>query len=272
MPELPDVEHFRRVAEHATDSEIEYVEVRDAGALTDVSAKRLFKALDGHCLSSPHRLGKWLIVPVRTPGGKHRRKDPSVIFHFGMTGELIWADDADDEPGHRHDRIVITTARGELRYRDQRKLQGVRLAADDDAVNEVVGDVGPDAADITAAELGARLNETKRQVKSALMDQSVVAGLGNLLADEILWRARIHPRTPAGDLSDADVRRVHRRMLTVLRHSMADGRVPPRAGWLTGRRDEEDGRCPRCEALLRHTRINSRRSVWCPQCQPQDKP
>lgn len=222
MPELPDVEGFRRIA-------------------------------------------------VRPPGVQHRRKDPSVIFHFGMTGELIWAGDTGgaDEPSHRHDRIVVTTEHGELRYRDMRKLQGVRLAEDDSAVNKIVGETGPDATDITAADLSIRLRETNRQVKSALMDQTVVAGLGNLLVDEILWRTRIHPRTPARDLSDADVRRFHRRMRTVLRNSTAAGRVPTTSGWLTGRRDEDGGRCPRCGTKLSHTRMNSRRTVWCPKCQPQ---
>lgn len=272
MPEVPDVEHFRHVAERASGNKIEDVDVRDAGALSDVSAKRLAGSLRGNYFNSPGRLGKWLIVPVRPPGGRHRRKDPSVIFHFGMTGELIWTGVHSDEPHHRHDRIVVTTEHGELRYRDMRKLQGVRLAVDDYGVNDVLEETGPDANEIAADQLGTRLGRTKRQVKSALMDQAVVAGLGNLLADEILWRTRIHPRIRAQDLSDADVRRFHRRMQTVLKHAMAAGRIPTTAGWLTGRRDEADGRCPRCATLLRHTRINSRRSVWCPQCQPQEKP
>lgn len=100
------------------------------------------------------------------------------------------------------------------------------------------------------------------------MDQEVIAGLGNLLADEILWRARIHPRQSTADLSDAACRRLHARMRTVLRQAIPTGRVPPRKSWLTGRRDEPSGSCPRCGSSLSHGRAGGRRTVWCPSCQP----
>jgi formamidopyrimidine-DNA glycosylase len=100
------------------------------------------------------------------------------------------------------------------------------------------------------------------------MDQTVVAGLGNLVVDEVIWRSCAHPTRATSELSGADVRCVHQRMRTVLRHSIAAGRVPDRASWLTGRRDERDGVCPRCGTRLRHSRVAGRHSVWCPRCQP----
>jgi formamidopyrimidine-DNA glycosylase len=109
----------------------------------------------------------------------------------------------------------------------------------------------------------------RRQVKPALVHQSIVAGLGNLLADEILWRARIHPRRSCAGLESADFARLHARMGTVLRQSIAVGRVPPRKSWLTGRRDEKAGACPRCGTTLAHGRVGSRSTTWCPRCQQQ---
>lgn len=272
MPELPDVDGFRRVLEQASGERIEGVEVLDAGVLREVSADRLRRALVGNVFGSPWRHGKWLIAPVRAPKMRHRHQDPSVIFHFGMTGALVWVDDAREgatEPRHPHDRIVLSTGRGELRYRDMRKLHGVRFADRDCQVTDLLSECGPDAAKITEKQLGQRLRRTSRQLKPALIDQRVLAGLGNLLADEILWRARLHPQRATSELSDADVRRLHRRMQTVLRRSMAEGRVPDRASWLTGRRQDDDGHCPRCHHRLSTSRIGGRRTVWCPRCQPR---
>jgi formamidopyrimidine-DNA glycosylase len=189
------------------------------------------------------------------------------VFHFGMTGALFWFP-GEPEPLHRHDRIVVKTDRGELRLRDMRKLHGVRLAGDDSDVATILGDAGPDAADVSFDEFEQRIQGEKRQLKTAMTDQSVVAGLGNLLVDEILWRARIHPKRPTAGLSRSDYRRIYRSMGTVLRQSIPTGRVPPRPSWLTGHRDDPVGDCPRCGTTLRRTRIGGRQTAWCPQCQP----
>lgn len=255
MPELPDVEGFRRVlAEHAVGRPVRSVEIADSGVLRDISARRLRDAVSGHRFREPRRHGKWLIVPIS--GG------PVMLVHFGMTGALRWADrDADRGP---HDRVVFRFRDGELRYVDQRKLKGIRLVANESALD----DLGPDAFDVSKADLGERLGGSSRGIKAALTDQAVVAGLGNLLADEILWRARINPRRACADLDRAELSRLHAWMRTVLRSSAKAGRVPPREAWLTGHRDEPGGQCPRCGTELRHGRVSGRGTVWCPHCQP----
>jgi formamidopyrimidine-DNA glycosylase len=156
---------------------------------------------------------------------------------------------------------------GELRYRDMRKLKGIRLT-DADGVHDLLAPLGPDACSITARELEDRLTGTRRQVKSALMDQAVIAGLGNLLADEILWRARIDPRRRTDRLERGDIRRLHARMSGTLRSSIRAACVPDRPSWLTGHRDEEPGHCPRCGTALTRTRVGGRTTVACPHCQP----
>jgi formamidopyrimidine-DNA glycosylase len=265
MPELPDVEGFRRVLRRAAGRPIERVDVLDPGVLRGVDAGELRDALTGASFATPRRHGKWLIGPVRA-GRRHRRDEPSVVFHFGMTGSLRW--DRSDAERHRHDRVVFGSGPRELRYRDLRKLQGIRLLPDDESVTELLGDLGPDAAAVGATELGDRLAGSRRVLKPALMDQTVVAGLGNLLADEILWQARINPRRETRKLSEADRRRLYRTLTSVLRQSVRVGRVPGRPGWLTGHRDDRDGQCPRCGTALRRTRLGGRTTAWCPRCQP----
>lgn len=235
MPELPDVEGFRAVlAEHATGRQIEHVEVLDAGVLRDVSARHLMRSLWGHRFGDPERHGKWLIA--RTDG-------PALLMHFGMAGGLHWSGSRSGR--HRHDRVLAG--------------------------------LGPDALGVgradfdRALEKGDRPAGGRQAVKAALMDQSVIAGLGNLLADEILWRARIHPRRPVRELGPADRARVHGQLRRVLRAAIPAGRVPARAGWLTGRRDDDGARCPRCGAALARDRMAGRTTVWCPNCQPADR-
>jgi formamidopyrimidine-DNA glycosylase len=257
MPELPDVEGYRRVLERGVGRVVERVTVIDDGVLRNTSAAGLGRALHGRRLSHPGRHGKWLLV--RTDG-------PIVLMHFGMTGELLWSpDDGDRDP---HDRVVLVTDRGELRYRDQRKLQGIWLAHDDDEIESITGHQGPDALGISRDALEAALAGKRGGLKSTLMDQAVIAGLGNLLTDEILWRARLHPARPAGELAADELGRLHRATGSVLRASVRVGRVPPRRSWLTGVRDRDRPVCPRCNTSLRQSRVGGRRSWWCPRCQP----
>jgi formamidopyrimidine-DNA glycosylase len=257
MPELPDVEGFRRIlASCGTGRRIRRVRVADAGVLRGVSARRLETALRGRRLAEPERHGKWLIA--RTDG-------PTVLFHFGMTGMLLCCSPTD--PAHPHDRIFLDIDDRQVRYRDQRKLQGVRLA-DDRALEEILSRQGPDALGVGADAFEELLSGRRGGIKATLTDQSVVAGLGNLLADEILWRARLYPGRRVGTLGRDDVRRLHTETRRVLRSSVRAGCVPPRSSWLTGRRDAPDPRCPRCGGPLRRGRSAGRSTVWCPHCQP----
>ncbi|WP_129666321.1 Fpg/Nei family DNA glycosylase [Phytoactinopolyspora endophytica] len=267
MPELPDVEGFSRVLDRAGGRRVEDVDVLDNGVLRDTSARAVRDAVTGRAFGKPRRHGKWLVSPLREPGRRHRSDEPSLVFHFGMTGALVWSPDEGGER-HKHDRLVFTTDDGELRFRDMRKLQGVRLAGDDGQVDALLQDTGPDAAAISRDEFRERVGATRRRIKPALIDQSVVAGLGNLLADEILWQARIHPARSAGGLSAEECRQLYSTMLKVIRSAEPTGRVPDRRSWLTGHRDQADGECPRCGTRLRHKPVGGRRTVLCPQCQP----
>ncbi|MEV0639394.1 DNA-formamidopyrimidine glycosylase family protein [Streptomyces sp. NPDC050619] len=261
MPELPDVEGFREVLETCAKGRvIERVDVRDAGVLHGVSARRLRGALEGRRFTRPERLGKWLLA--------HTGDGPTLMLHFGMTGLLVCGH-SDDAP-EAHDRVLFTVGGGrQVRYRDQRKLQGVWLAEDDSELARLLDEQGPDAMAVDREEFMAALSARRGRVKTVLTDQSVLAGLGNLLADEILWRAGLPPTTRASDLTEAELRRLYTHMGRTLRSAVTAGRVPPRDSWLTGHRDDTDPVCPRCDGPLRRRRMSGRTTVWCPRCQPE---
>jgi formamidopyrimidine-DNA glycosylase len=255
MPELPDVEGFRRaLADRLVGRRVRRVAVPDAGVLRNSTPASLGRALKGRRFAAPGRVGKWLLLPT---GG------PTLLIHSGMTGHVACTSTAD-----RFDRLVIHLDRGELRYADQRKLRGVWLATDDEAVERIIGDQGPDALTVGPADFAAALRARRGRLKSALLDQSVIAGLGNLLVDEICWRARLDPARPLAGLDATHLRDLHAAMRRTLRTAVRHGRVPGPRGWLTRVRDEPDGACPRCHTRLAHGRRAGRGTVWCPRCQP----
>jgi formamidopyrimidine-DNA glycosylase len=261
VPELPDVEGFRReLAKTLPHRRIQDVDVRDPGILRNASATALAQRLVGHRFEAPDRRGKWLILP--TDG-------PTLLIHSGMTGHPYYAN-AGAEP-EKYERLVVSLDQGELRYADLRKLRGVWLAADDGELADVLGAQGPDALGMGLREFRgvvAGRRKSARQLKPTLMDQSVVAGLGNLLVDEICWRARIRPTLPVAELGDDAVKDLHRAMTQVLHTAVRHGRVPGLSRWLTGARDDPEPHCPRCGTHLCHGRIGGRTTLWCPHCQP----
>jgi formamidopyrimidine-DNA glycosylase len=251
VPELPDVEGFRRTfARHAAGKRVRAVRDVDTGMLRGTSAQALARGLKRRRFDRPRRHGKLLIC--ETDG-------PTLVLHFGMTGGLVWR----GEP-HPHDRLVLELDDGALRYRNMRRLGGIWLARDDRELERVVGGLGPDWLDVTRRRFGELLDRRRGAVKAALMDQKLAAGLGNLTADEALWRARIDPRRTADTLDAGERNRLHRAIRGVLADAIPHGRVPGEPGWLTGARDRREGRCPRCGARLERVRIGDRTTVFCP--------
>ncbi|HXF57459.1 MAG TPA: DNA-formamidopyrimidine glycosylase family protein [Actinomycetota bacterium] len=256
MPELPDVERLRRAFRaHASGRTVERVWA-DPAVLRNVGPRELQEALRGRTFGEPGRHGKWLIG--WTDG-------PALLLHFGMTGGLVWSG---DEPArHRHDRMGIGfVGGGELRYRDQRKLGGVWLAGEPDEVAAHLAALGPDALAVPEPELARRLSRRRGSLKAALLDQTVVAGVGNLVADEALWRARLHPERPVPSLAPEERRRLARALQRVLVGLVERG---PGRGWLLAVRDLPGVACPRCRGPLQRTRVAGRTSVFCPRCQPR---
>jgi formamidopyrimidine-DNA glycosylase len=254
VPEFPDVEGFRRVfATHAAGKRVRGVHRIDRSMLRNVSAAGLARALEGKQFTAPRRHGKLLICP--TDG-------PTLVFHFGMTGGLVWS--GEEPRRHHHDRLVLELDDGELRYRNMRKFGGVWLAQDAGELEWIAGHLGPDWLDVSRERLDELLATRRGSIKAALMDQRLAAGLGNLTADEALWQARIDPRRRVPSLDDDERDVLYRRIQKVLRDSVPYGYVPGKSTWLTGARGRRGGSCPRCGARLERVTLAGRTTVFCP--------
>lgn len=262
MPELPDVETFRRRLAHTgLHRTIHRVEVRDPAMLHGVERDRLRRALRGSELTTTRRHGKHLFA---------KTDDAWLVEHFGMTGYLLPADSADELPEHTRFVLYFEDGRA-LALVDQRRLGSIGLVDDPDRFIEQE-QLGPDALSIDEAELSELLADRRGGLKSALMDQQLVAGIGNIYSDEILFQARIHPSHSARELDAASRRRLHRRIGRVLWAAIgrqADpGRLP--RSWLL--RHRQDGAaCPRGNGYVRRLRPQGRGSFYCPTCQPSPR-
>jgi formamidopyrimidine-DNA glycosylase len=263
VPELPDVEQYRRFfRDHATGKRVSSVWA-DPTIVRNANPATLARSLAQHRFEDPDRLGKWLICP--TDG-------PFLLLHFGMTGGLVWS--GDEPQRHRHDRLALAFAEGgELRYRNMRKLGGVWLVHDQEELHRLTGSLGPDAFAVGAAEFAERLGRRRGGVKAALMDQTFVAGIGNIMADEILWQAKIHPRAPIESLEDRERRSLYRVMRRVLeRAAEDDDYMERRRSWLLHVRGVPAATCPRCHTPLARTVAAGRTTYFCPRCQPPPGP
>src|SRR5438034_11312747 len=186
MPELPDVETFKRYLDATSLRQcITAVDVRNAYVLKDVSARELAREMKGRRFKSSCRHGKHLFV----------RADHAIWLrlHFGMTGFLRYFKGEEKAPPHT--RVLFVFAKDyRLAFDDQRKFGEVGLVNEVDEFLKKRA-LGPDALDIDLAEFKEKLARHRGAVKSILMNQRLIAGIGNIYTDEILFHARIHPAT-----------------------------------------------------------------------------
>ena len=247
VPELPEAERARAlVADHALGRLIVAVEDSDTYVSRPHSPGELASALTGRRLTSANRIGKTMWF--ETDGGD----GPTLGLHLGMAGRIA----IDEEPHERWDRFVLTfDDGGRLALRDKRRLGRAVLEPD-------LSGLGPDAAVATRAEFRRRVGHSSVPIKARIMDQGVIAGVGNLLADEILWQARIDPRRRANNLSEHDLDTLRRAVRAAVRQALRRGGA--HTGTLYAHR-EGGGHCPRCGALLLRDRIGGRTTYWCPE-------
>jgi len=260
MPELPEVAAFKVTFDHTSlGRKIRDVSVRAGKVLAGVSAKRLRRTLVGRRFISSRQHGKNLLVEVEGDGW--------LRFHFGMTGHFDFVGRGGSFP--RYARVVVTfTGGGRLVFVCLRRLGCISLER---SPEEFVRKehLGPHALDLARREFRAILQHRRGALKSTLMNQSVIAGLGNIYVDEILFQARRHPKSTFADLADEeldDLHRVMRRVLTRAVRLRADwGRLP--RSWLLHRR-RRGARCPRCGTPIGQVKIGGRSTYFCPACQP----
>ena len=259
MPELPEVETFKRYLDSTSlRQRITNVDVRDAYILKRVSARELARRLKGRRFENSHRHGKHLFV---------RADDEFWLrLHFGMAGSLEYLDH--DEVAPKTARVIFRFADNcRLAFDDQRKFGEIELIKDIDEFLQTRG-LGPDALEISLSHFRAILGKHRGAVKAILLNQQLIAGIGNLYADEILFRARVHPATDAVRLSDKDLDRLFRATRHVLERAIAlktdFNRLPK--SWLLTHRGKR-GKCPRCGRALKSATIGGRTSWFCAHCQ-----
>jgi formamidopyrimidine-DNA glycosylase len=247
VPELPDVESARKHIEASgLRRRIAAVEDGDTYVSRPHAPGEIADALIGRELVAAHRRGKAMWVETSGDG-------PVLGLHLGMAGRIA----IDEEPSDRGwDRFVLHfDDGGTLALRDRRRLGRARLEPDIEAL-------GPDAAEVAREQFRELLARSRAPIKARLMDQAVMAGVGNLMADEILWRARIDPRRAAADLDDTEVDRLWRDMRTVIRMSVRRGHAGVTELMPERRRG---GHCPRCGAELARGTVGGRTTYWCPR-------
>jgi len=272
MPELPEVETIRlTLLPLIIGKEICEVGVLGRRVIEQTSRNRIRKLLFGNRINACLRRGKYLIL---------QGKDFSLLLHFGMSGGLTFFPQG--SPPHKHTHLVVRFSdRSELHYHDPRtfgriKLYGSLSLQEIPELSHLGWD--PLEEEISLSHLRQAFRRRKACIKLALLDQRLIAGIGNIYASEILFHASIDPLKPANQLSEKELGRLHRAIHGVLRGAIREGGTSiisfrnaegKRGGYqnllqVYGREEEA---CPRCQAPILNRPLGGRSTYYCPHCQ-----
>jgi len=279
VPELPEVETVRRgLAQHVAGRTVAEVQVLHPRAVRRhaAGAQDFAAALRGRVLDVPRRRGKYLWLPVG---------DDALLAHLGMSGQLLVGDS--DRPLSPHVRVRLTFADGgpDLRFTDQRTFGHLLFSPGGAELPAVIAHIAPDPLEpaFDQAAFAARLRVRRSGIKRALLDQSLVSGVGNIYADEALWRARLHWQRAADRLRGPDVTRLVGAVRDVFAEALHAGgtsfdslyvNVNGQSGYFDrslavyGRAGQP---CPRCGAPVRRDAFMNRSAFSCPVCQPRPR-
>ncbi|HMJ92124.1 MAG TPA: DNA-formamidopyrimidine glycosylase family protein [Candidatus Acidoferrum sp.] len=269
MPELAEVEFYRRKWDAGIGAKITGVELH--------AAKRVLRGVDAKTFTTK-------LTDAKLLGSQSHGKQMAFQFsgeawlgiHLGMTGELR-VEPATFVP-QKHDHLVLFQRERALVFTDARMFGRVLFHAGP-GEPDWWRDLPPEvlSREFTVGYVGERLKRHRTfPLKAALLDQATFPGIGNWMADEILWQARINPRAKAGALSAAELKELWRMTRFVTKRAVdtiakgskrTDFGDPPK-GFLFHVRWAKGGHCPRCKASLQHDTIGGRTTAWCPKCQP----
>jgi formamidopyrimidine-DNA glycosylase len=271
VPELPEVEHLARgLAPRILGSTIQDVRCHFP-AVVGPDPECFAEAVRGRRIDRLHRHGKYLFLMLD--------REMALALHLRMTGQFLLVPRAEPADKHTHLELLLSDRKSKIVFRDVRKFGRLELL--DGNVAQFIEEkkLGEDALDISARRLHQLFQKTSRCIKAALLDQRILAGLGNIYADEILFRERISPLRKAASLSSEQVASLRRTIRSVLRSAIrrrgttisdyVDARgqrgsfqnsllVYSRAG----------SPCPRCGAGIVKSRVAGRGTYSCPNCQP----
>jgi formamidopyrimidine-DNA glycosylase len=279
VPELPEVETVRSGLEkHVVGRRIASVEVLHSRAVRrHLAGPADFAArLRGRRVDAARRRGKYLWLPVG---------DDALLAHLGMSGQLLVRPPDEQLSSHVRVRLTFDDGGPDLRFTDQRTFGHLLLAADGAQLPPIISHIAPDPLETAfdAVWFAARLRSRRTGIKRALLDQSLISGVGNIYADEALWRTKLHFARAADRLRPSEVSRLIAAVREVFGEALMAGgtsfdslyvNVNGESGYFDrslnvyGRAGEP---CPRCGTPIRRDPFMNRSSYSCPSCQPRPR-
>ncbi len=267
MPELPEVETVKNeIAPHIIGRTVKGISLPWPGIIRDPAPDEFIQRITGQRIQDIHRHGKYLLLPLS--GGEF------LVIHLKMTGALISGNTAIPP----HTRAIIHLDNGQnIYFRDPRKFGVLKLIKD---ASEITDKLGPEPLtdSFTAEVLAARLRGRKAPIKAVLLDQKLVAGVGNMYADEALYAAGIHPEEIAGNLKNRQIKRLYESIRQVLTDGLAakgasivnymrpDG-TPGTAHLLFKVAHAQQKTCGKCGGDVKRIVVRGRGTYYCPKCQ-----
>jgi formamidopyrimidine-DNA glycosylase len=289
VPELPEVEVVRRgLDQWVTGRTVAEVQVHHPRAVRRhlAGSDSFVAALTGRRFTAAHRRGKYLWLPLADPDGPP--SGAALVAHLGMSGQLLVEKPTAPDEVHLRARIRFADGGRELRFVDQRTFGG--LAVEDagpggDGLPPRLAHIAIDPLDpgFDEAAFSAALRRRRTEVKRALLDQTLIGGIGNIYADETLWRARLHGARPTATLTRPQVSALLDGVRDVLTEALAQGGtsfdslyvdVNGQSGYFSrflAVYGQQDRPCPRCGTPIRRESFMNRSSYSCPQCQPRPR-
>jgi len=273
MPELPEVETIRQdMMKKVKGKKIESVEIKNEKNIRIISPEQFKKKLKGRVIEDIQRRGKFLIIGLDS--------DDLLIFHLKLTGRLLFFPGGEEEP--KYVRIVFTfTDKSRLFFADIRGFADVFLISRSDVETiPAIKNMGPEplSPDFNPGKLKQILGGKRGKIKPLLMDQSVIAGIGNIYSQEALYRAGIHPEREVSKLTEKEIEAIHRSLVDVLKEAIKyrgssvdayldlngkEGNYVPHLK-IYGR---EGQICPRCGSSIKKKRVGGRGTYFCSRCQ-----
>jgi formamidopyrimidine-DNA glycosylase len=274
MPELPEVETVARGLRLVLPGR-GIVRVR-LSAKTDFieDPASLERELPGTCVVSVARYGKFLVIELER--ARVESGSIALLIHLGMTGQIVMCPAEAPVVAHTHAILTLDDGR-ELRYTDIRRFGRIRILVDGER-QSVLGPLGLDPLEASEAEFRGAISGRRARIKALLMDQRVLRGMGNIYTDESLWRAKIHPKRLGANLSDVEVRRLHRAVREILTEAIrlrgssvsdyVDSEGQRGEFQLRHRAYQREGKkCFRCGEVIRRAIVAGRSSFFCGRCQ-----
>lgn len=261
MPELPEITLYKKYLEETSlNKKIVSIDFLHTGGLQ--SPKGEFEdALTGKKLTKTHRLGKYLLA--ETNG------DKTLVLHFGMTGKLEYYRNQDPP---KYSRVVFNFGKDEhLAFTCRRKL-GKLFIAEGVEEFQTSHELGNDALELKEEEFLQLFEGKSGAIKGVLTDQHVLAGIGNVYSDEMLYQCRIHPKTKADAVTEDEKRQLYKKMQEVLEKAIeVEGKRSefPKDYLISHRKDGED--CPTCEGKIKKIQVGGRSTYFCTECQKEKK-